>query len=97
MDKASHLKSPYDILVELDNEILQETVVKEVNNDQRMDIRVVENIRRRKKGKGKIPQGFGPIGAVTKDRPEVQGQGSVFVVNSGSKSAMIAHRTFHES
>ncbi|KAA3470672.1 GroES-like zinc-binding alcohol dehydrogenase family protein [Gossypium australe] len=50
---------------------MQDTVVKEGNNDQRMDIVVVENIQRRKKGKGKIPQGSGLIDVVTKDRLEV--------------------------
>ncbi|MBA0583622.1 hypothetical protein Gorai_014471 [Gossypium raimondii] len=50
---------------------MQDTVVKEGNNDQRIDIGVVENIQRRKKGKGKIPQGSGLINVVTKDKPEV--------------------------
>ncbi|MBA0795847.1 hypothetical protein Gohar_006678, partial [Gossypium harknessii] len=68
--QASHLKSKHDILVELDNDILQDTVVKEGNNDQRIDIGMVENIQRRKKGKGKIPQGSGLIDVVTKDKPE---------------------------
>ncbi|MBA0645684.1 hypothetical protein Goklo_013747 [Gossypium klotzschianum] len=55
---------------------MQDTVVNEGNNDQRIDIGVVENIQRRKKGKGKIPQGSGLINVVTKGKPEEDSWGS---------------------